>query len=101
MFLGGSNNSPFVIGSSDTLTVGAGDTALYLGLPDALGFQGSPGFYSDNTGGFCVTVNGGGGSCVATTIPEASTWAMMLLGFAGLGFAGYRKVGAGNAMLAS
>jgi hypothetical protein len=26
-----------------------------------------------------------------TTIPEASTWAMMLLGMAGLGFAGYRK----------
>jgi hypothetical protein len=24
------------------------------------------------------------------TVPEASTWAMMLLGFAGLGFAGYR-----------
>jgi PEP-CTERM motif len=23
-------------------------------------------------------------------IPEPSTWAMMLLGFAGLGFAGYR-----------
>ena len=23
--------------------------------------------------------------------PEPSTWAMMLLGFAGLGFAGYRK----------
>lgn len=26
-----------------------------------------------------------------TTIPEASTWATMLLGIAGLGFAGYRK----------
>jgi hypothetical protein len=25
------------------------------------------------------------------TIPEPSTWAMMLLGFAGLGFAGYRR----------
>jgi hypothetical protein len=25
------------------------------------------------------------------TVPEPSTWAMMLLGFAGLGFAGYRK----------
>ena len=25
------------------------------------------------------------------TIPEPSTWAMMLLGFAGLGYAGYRK----------
>jgi hypothetical protein len=24
-------------------------------------------------------------------IPEPSTWAMMLIGFAGLGFAGYRK----------
>jgi hypothetical protein len=26
-----------------------------------------------------------------TTIPETSTWAMVLLGFAGLGYAGYRK----------
>ena len=26
-----------------------------------------------------------------TSVPEASTWAMLLLGFAGLGFAGYRK----------
>jgi hypothetical protein len=26
-----------------------------------------------------------------TPIPEASTWAMMLLGFAGLGFLVYRK----------
>ena len=26
-----------------------------------------------------------------TIVPEPSTWAMMVLGFAGLGFAGYRK----------
>jgi hypothetical protein len=26
-------------------------------------------------------------------VPEPSTWAMMVLGFAGLGFAGYRKAG--------
>jgi hypothetical protein len=26
-----------------------------------------------------------------SSVPEASTWAMMLVGFAGLGFAGYRK----------
>jgi hypothetical protein len=26
-----------------------------------------------------------------TTIPEPSTWAMMLLGFAGLGYAGYSR----------
>ena len=29
---------------------------------------------------------------VGSGVPEPSTWAMMLLGFAGLGFAGYRKV---------
>jgi hypothetical protein len=29
------------------------------------------------------------------TIPEPSTWAMMLLGFAGLGFLAYRKVRTG------
>jgi hypothetical protein len=28
---------------------------------------------------------------VTVTVPEASTWAMMMLGFAGLGFAAYRK----------
>ncbi len=28
---------------------------------------------------------------VAGTVPESSTWAMLLLGFAGLGFAGYRS----------
>jgi unsaturated chondroitin disaccharide hydrolase len=33
------------------------------------------------------------------TVPEPSTWAMMLLGFAGLGFAGYRRTGAGRATL--
>jgi hypothetical protein len=28
---------------------------------------------------------------VTATAPEPSTWAMMILGFAGLGFAGYRR----------
>jgi len=41
-------------------------------------FTGTPGYFTlDN-----VTVTGG--------VPEASTWAMMLAGFAGLGFAGLR-----------
>ena len=31
------------------------------------------------------------------TIPEPSTWAMMIVGFAGLGFLGYRKVRQGTA----
>ena len=29
-----------------------------------------------------------------TTVPEPSTWALMLLGFAGLGFAGWRRTAA-------
>ena len=33
------------------------------------------------------------------TIPEPSTWAMMLLGFVGLGFAGYRRARAAPAQL--
>ena len=28
---------------------------------------------------------------IGSAIPEPSTWAMMLLGFAGLGFVGYRR----------
>src|SRR5208337_1523567 len=30
-------------------------------------------------------------------VPEPSTWAMMLLGFAGLGFIGYRRTGVAGA----
>lgn len=33
---------------------------------------------------------------VGTPVPEPRTWAMMLLGFAGLGFLGYRKVRRGT-----
>ena len=32
-----------------------------------------------------------------STVPEPSTWAMMLIGFAGLGFAGYRRTRKGHA----
>ena len=39
-------------------------------------------------------------SVSGTVIPEPSTWAMMLLGFAGLAFAGYRRARAGHATLA-
>jgi hypothetical protein len=31
-----------------------------------------------------------GNVIVSSGVPEASTWAMMLLGFAGLGYTGYR-----------
>jgi hypothetical protein len=33
----------------------------------------------------------GGSAQLTTGVPEPSTWAMMLIGFAGLGYAGYRR----------
>ena len=33
------------------------------------------------------------GVSIASSVPEPSTWAMMLLGFAGLGFYAYRRSG--------
>jgi PEP-CTERM motif len=59
-----------------------------------------------NYGGFGVVVatsatlldSVGGG--VTATAPEPSTWAMMVLGFAGLGFAGYRKARKAGAIAA-
>jgi hypothetical protein len=30
-------------------------------------------------------------SVTGSTVPEPATWAMMLIGFAGLGFLGYRR----------
>ena len=58
--------------------------------------------------GWSVSVEGGpngeatvfyGGVAVAN-VPESSTWAMMLLGFAGLGFAGYRAARKGVSLAA-
>jgi len=38
-----------------------------------------------------LTISGFGTFVIGRTVPEASTWTMMLLGFAGLGFVGYRQ----------
>jgi hypothetical protein len=72
------------------------------------------GFDIYNLGGFIpiipwsVSVEGGpngeatvfySGEAVAN-VPESSTWAMMLLGFAGLGFAGYRAARKGVSLAA-
>ena len=38
-----------------------------------------------------LTITGTGTFAFGGAVPEASTWAMLLLGFAGLGFTGYRQ----------
>ena len=48
----------------------------------------------DLTFGYTLVADGSGGFgfdfALGGAVPETSTWAMMLVGFAGLGFAGYR-----------
>jgi PEP-CTERM motif len=73
----------FAIGGSYSGIVPTGATTLYLGFADANGFSGSPGYYNDNTG--YLTVAG------VSAVPEPSTWAMMILGFAGIGAMTYRR----------
>jgi hypothetical protein len=64
-------------GSASTTINGINDKG------DIVGFYTNPA--TDTVDGF-----------VGTPVPEPSTWAMMLAGFAGLGFLGYRKVGQGK-----
>ena len=49
----------------------------FFAVADVLGSRGT-----GEAGGNMGTIGG---------VPEPSTWAMLLIGFAGLGFAGYRK----------
>jgi hypothetical protein len=59
----------------------------------------------DLTFGYNLTAKGSGGFgldfAVGGAVPEPSTWAIMLLGFAGLGFAGYRRARAGHGTVAA
>ena len=52
------------------------------------------GFFS---GPIDLTLDDPGIFVLGGAVPEPSTWAMMLLGFAGLGFVGYRSTGAADA----
>ncbi len=69
----------------DSLLVGASNNPLV---------GGSPGPSWECTGSYSCYVPDGTiryiASGAASAVPEASTWAMLILGFAGLGFAGYR-----------
>jgi hypothetical protein len=54
-------------------------------------------FISANDPGFTYLDN----VSLTSGVPEPATWAMMMLGFAGLGFAGYRKANSARTALAA
>ena len=84
----------FLVGGEETATEwsgGIGGSVIDLG-----GLSGS-------TSSFALGINhagqavGGSGNFIPSSVPESSTWAMMLVGFAGLALTGYRRVKAGDA----
>jgi hypothetical protein len=63
--------------------------------------------FVNNSAGFMAAIDALGpagtgeiaGTGTLSSVPEPSTWAMMLIGFAGLGYAGYRKTKGARAAL--
>ncbi len=95
------------------LSDGTYDISFYnpdiLGVPwysggSGLAYWAGPGanFFLGGSAGFALCT---AAPCVLSVpppppaVPEASTWAMMLLGFASLGFVAYRRARAGQAIL--
>jgi PEP-CTERM motif len=84
--------------------IGGGDDVLVIGPvaatancgPACQGFGGSavlaaPGAYYLNLSGTGGGSAGYGGTLSVAAVPEPSTWAMMILGFVGVGFMAYRR----------
>jgi PEP-CTERM motif len=89
--------------SEDMLDTGSASFATY-DLTTSIGpIVGSSvindGLSFPTTGGAFVLTSAGEATFTAATnaIPEPSTWAMMLIGFAGLGYVGYRRARAAHA----
>jgi hypothetical protein len=116
VYFGSDNVTSFIIhigsvdskagdGFDNVLTLSNGDVItgtdlVNLGLATGLGTQGDPKdnpwlLISDTQAFDSFTATSSKNAfefdMVTSSVPEPSTWAMMLLGFASLGFAGYRR----------
>ena len=65
-------------------------TAYANALNSQTGFAEVDPTFQINTPGYSLEFSSGVGNSVAA-VPEPTTWAMMLLGFAGIGFMAYRR----------
>jgi hypothetical protein len=78
-------------GDTQEFFVPTGATRLFLGIVDDGGFF-------DNSGLITVDITQ---NALTAAVPEPSTWAMMILGFAGIGFMAYRRKQNGTAFSAA
>ena len=96
----GADNTIYALGFDDNqVSLGGISLATSAGDINIFYLNGAPGVTNSvqNPGGGLVALYAGDLS--VTAVPEPSTWAMMLLGSAGLGFAGYRRARTGRAAL--
>jgi hypothetical protein len=78
-----------------------GSTAsVTLATLKELGGVGSPTYYLKFTGSSEGNMSVGGTVSTSPAIPELGTWAMMVTGFAGLGYAAFRRSAKGRGVLA-
>ena len=96
----GADNTIYALGFDDNrVSLGGISLATSAGDINIFYLNGAPGVTNsvENPGGGLVALSPADLSVAA--VPEPSTWAMMLLGFVGLGFAGYRRARTGRAAL--
>jgi len=86
------------LGTNDQIVITGGlpttiDTSGTGAGPSALGYVNNLNYVADIGGVFTF------GTITVTAVPEASTWAMMILGFIGVGFMAWRQKAKGQASM--
>jgi hypothetical protein len=76
-----------------SIFVGANDASIpaSINTPFSVNLPGSGEFFYLYNGARQIQLGLDVSSLTVAAVPEPSTWAMLLIGFAGIGFAGYRK----------
>jgi hypothetical protein len=82
-----SDTSDADVHSTFTFSIPTGAVFLQFGVNDDI--------FSDNNGALVIDVTG-----VAPAVPELSTWAMLVLGFASVGFVAHRRKSVQTSMVA-
>ena len=85
------------LGLNGTYATGINDASVIVGYYLSNGFNSDGGFLASIGHGFLASEHGS----LASTVPEPSTWAMMLIGFAGIGFVTYRRTKKNTTALAA